>query len=75
MDKYIFSAYVMVAFTILKCLDAKFIKKEDIQPKHLIRDCAIAYLSSLTAFFFNEFIIQGESLKNKIAVYTGDAGF
>ena len=75
MDKYIFSLYVMVTFAIFKYLDAKFIKKEVILPKHIIRDCAITYFSCVTAFFVQEFIGKGDNLNNKIAVYTGEAGF
>ena len=75
MDKYIFSLYVMSIFVTIKFIDIKFVKKEEVKPKYIIRDSAIIYLSSVGAFFFNDLLSEGENLKNRIAVYTGDAGF
>ena len=74
MDKYIFSAYVVCVFIIPKYLDIKFIKQE-LDVKTFVRDTFFVYLSSLFASFFNEYLLESSNVKNKTAVYTGDAGF
>lgn len=75
MDIYIFSGYITAVFIIFKIIDTKFLKKHELDIKHLIRDSVIIYLSGIIANFLNSTIIRGPDIKKHIAVYTGDAGF
>ena len=53
----------------------KFLKKHELDIKHLIRDSVIIYLSGIIANFINSTIVGGPDIKKQLAVYTGDAGF
>ena len=75
MDIYIFSGYITAVFIIFKIIDTKFLKKHELDIKHLIRDSVIIYLSGIIANFINSTIVGGPDIKKQIAVYTGDAGF
>jgi hypothetical protein len=68
------STFVAVAYFVLKLVDIKYVKKENLVLKLVFRDTIIVYLSSLIGLYLVD-NIDSSTVENNVSVYTDKPDF
>ena len=75
MNIYIFSLLSSILFLLLKILNNKYIKKNKIIIKPIIKDCIIIFISIIIVeFLYNKFL-NNQKMKQDIDVFTDTPNF
>ena len=72
---FILALLISVSFLICKVLEIKFIKKEPIAPKDIIRDTLLVYVSSVIGIYGIEYIHPSKITDSSIQVFTDHPNF
>ena len=76
---FIIAAVISVLFLIVKFIEMRFVEKENIPLKLLIRDALLVYFSVISGYFilqqFNNLIENGETNISATQVFTDNPGF
>lgn len=76
---FIIAAVVSVLFLIVKFIEMRFVEKENIPLKLLIRDSLLVYFSVISGYFilqqFNSLMDNGETNVRATQVFTDNPGF
>lgn len=71
---FLMSTFVAVAYFVLKLVDIKYVKKENLVLKLVFRDTIIVYLSSLIGLYLVD-NIDSSTVENNVSVYTDKPDF
>jgi hypothetical protein len=76
---FIIAAVISVLFLIVKFIEMRFVEKENIPLKLLIRDSLLVYFSVISGYYilqqFNNLIDNGETNISATQVFTDNPGF
>jgi len=71
---FLMSTFVAVAYFVLKLVDIKYVKKENLVLKLVFRDTIIVYLSSLIGLYLVD-NIDSSTVENNVSVYIDKPDF
>ena len=69
------ASVIAVVFAISKFIEVRFIQKEDIAMKNIIRDTVMVYISSVIGLFVLEQVSETVGMKGGTSVFVGNPDF
>tara|TARA_Y100000996_G_scaffold70347_1_gene47518 strand:- start:341 stop:568 length:228 start_codon:yes stop_codon:yes gene_type:complete len=75
MDKFFEGAMIAIIFVIGKVLELKFVKKDDIVMKLIIREAIVVYLAAIGGLYLSDMFGDNLSKVDAPSAYVGDPGF
>jgi hypothetical protein len=69
------SSVIAVVFAISKFIETRFIQKEELAMKNLIRDTVMVYISSVIGLFVLEQVGDTVGMKGGTSVFVGNPDF
>lgn len=74
-EYFVTASVIAVAFAILKFIEVRFIQKEELVMKNLIRDTVMVYISSVVGLFVLEQVGDTAGMKVGTSVFVGNPDF
>jgi len=75
-QRYLITASVIaVVFAISKFIEVRFVQKQDIAMKNIIRDTVMVYISSVIGLFILEQVSETVRMKGGTSVFVGNPDF
>lgn len=76
MDKFVIAAIITGIYVLVKILESRVIKKEEIVMKKYGKDCIIVYLAAVLGIFgYEEYIGSNVNKPSTPGAYTGSPEF
>ena len=72
---YLIALIISVIFLIVKFIELRFIKKENITLKSIVIDTMLVYLSSIAAYFISSQLNLNEKTPDNVPAFVGGPGF
>jgi|TARA_A100001011_G_C13649650_1_gene571170 hypothetical protein len=69
------ASVIAVVFAISKFIEVRFVQKEDVAIKNIIRDTIMVYISSVIGLFILEQVSETVGIKSGTSVFVGNPDF